>query len=137
MLTATQNKSFHQCSKYDQGIMVLIEFSLKVSKLYSIFFLGGGGWGSSLMLYLNETPKPLFPKCYCNFSQKHAIFSRSTRPNRGTPSDLSACAALLGARSGSSGSGKSCPLFSPTSLECSIFHRSPFQSELAAREFPS
>lgn len=51
MLNATQNKSFHQCNKYDQGIMVLIEFSLKALKLYSIF-LGGEG-DSLLMSYLN------------------------------------------------------------------------------------
>lgn len=43
MLNATQNKSFHQCNKYDQGIMVLIEFSLKALKLYSIFLGGGKG----------------------------------------------------------------------------------------------
>lgn len=62
MLNATQNKSFHQCNKYDQGIMVLIEFSLKALKLYSIFLGGGRGQLVNVISELNTkaiTPKTL------------------------------------------------------------------------------
>ena len=105
MLNITQNKSFHQCHKYDQGKMVLIEFSLSLKTLQHFLFRGRD---SFFMSYPNEQNHYSQNATVTSHKNTH-YFPEALCLRWGTPSDASGWAAFFGAKSGSSRFRKICP----------------------------